>query len=197
MMQKYGYILGTGLGQNGEGIIVPINAQILPPGRSLDYCMNLREQSNGDKDLFSVERKLKKEQKKQEAINQKAYERDSQQASGDIFSFINENVFASGSATVNELKNETIPIGSQLKNHSVKNLNVAHFQISENIKKKEREISKLTETIKRQQTNNLMLTKLKEQLTVKKDELNHLRKSETSITKEQDFRKNKSKLSIF
>jgi hypothetical protein len=42
IMMKMGYVIGSGLGSKGEGIVVPVSAQILPTGRSLDYCMNLR-----------------------------------------------------------------------------------------------------------------------------------------------------------
>lgn len=34
-MQKMGYIVGTGLGKEGSGIIRPVTALILPQGKSL------------------------------------------------------------------------------------------------------------------------------------------------------------------
>lgn len=34
-MQKMGYVIGTGLGKNAEGIIEPVTAVILPAGKSL------------------------------------------------------------------------------------------------------------------------------------------------------------------
>lgn len=203
MMQKYGYVIGTGLGQNGEGIIVPISAQILPPGRSLDHCMELREQANGDKDLFSVERKLKQRKKKQEQINIKAYEREKQKT--DVFSFINDNIFSNGSAASSTTqapisKNNTassIKKQQCFKNHTEKNLNVAGLKISEEIRKMDREIQKVKESMNRHNSGTPVHNKLKMQLTEKMAELATLKKSETNVANEQLFRKGKSKLTIF
>lgn len=89
-MAQMGYIHGTGLGSDGRGIVTPVSAQILPQGRSLDACMELREAANGDKDYFSVERKLKRAKRRQEAANEKAYARESQRS--DVFAFLNGNV---------------------------------------------------------------------------------------------------------
>lgn len=196
MMQKFGYVLGTGLGQNGEGIIVPISAQVLPPGRSLDHCMELREQANGDKNLFSVERRLKERQKKQEAVNVKAYEREKQKV--DVFSFMNDSVFAgTASDTLSAAKKAPAPKRPDFKDHTIKNLNVAGFKIGEDIRKKEKEITVLKDSMARHKTGSPVHNKLKAQLAVRLTELDELRRSETSVAKEQNFRKDKSKLTIF
>lgn len=39
-MAKMGYILGEGLGKDSGGIVNPIEAKLLPKGKSLDYCMD-------------------------------------------------------------------------------------------------------------------------------------------------------------
>lgn len=214
MMQKYGYIIGTGLGQNGEGIIVPIGAQILPPGRSLDHCMALREQANGDEDLFSVERKLKKQQRRQEKINQRTYAREQKQSQSDVFKFINESVsavaatagFSNGLSKTNTFDTQpsstsTSSLSSMkscdLKSHSQKHLNVASLQLAENIRRKERDIEKLKESMGRHQIGTPMHKKLNEQMQTMNYELAQLKRSESNVSNEQIFRKNKSKLSVF
>lgn len=41
-MAKMGYIMGAGLGKNGEGRINPVEARVLPKGKSLgEYKMLL------------------------------------------------------------------------------------------------------------------------------------------------------------
>lgn len=198
MMQKFGYVLGTGLGNNGDGIVVPIQIQILPPGKSLDHCMELREQANGDKNLFSVERKLKKQQKKQEENNIRAYERDRQNSN--VFNFINDNILASLSSTSQTETTQvrqTNVVKNDFKNHSTKNLNVAGFKISEDIKKLEKDIQSVKNSIARQQHGTPAFNKLNGQLSAKNLELTNLRKSEKSVANEQVFRKDKSKLTIF
>lgn len=192
LMEKMGYIHGNPLGSKGIGIINPITAQILPQGCSLDHCMNLREQANGDKNLFSVEKKLKRLKKKQEQINEKAYVKKAKET--DVFSFINQRVFNQAPKTVvcKEKAKAT-----DLKSESGKNLNVAEFKITENIRKKEKEISTLNQSIGRHKAGTPVYLNLKTQLEGKKLELDNLRKSENSIKNEKASRHNKTKLSIF
>lgn len=198
MLQKFGYVIGTGLGQNGEGIIVPISAQILPQGRSLDHCMELREQANGDKDLFSVERKLKRLKKKEEQISAKAYEKEKKKV--DVFSFINDNIFSTNSPATSAsslINNEPKQTKADFKNQTNKNLNVESLKIGEEIRRMEKEILKLQESLRRQKDGTPISQQLNMQLNVRNSELNRLRKSETILKKEQVFRKDKSKLTIF
>lgn len=192
LMQKMGYIVGSGLGSKGEGIIVPISAQILPPGRSLDHCMELREAANGDKDLFSVERKLETQRKKQEALNAKSYQRGKNNT--DIFAFLNDNIFSPNT----EPKTESKPSERNVyKNHSVKNLNVESLKIGEDIRRKEKEIQKLKEAMRRHTSGSDVFNKMNAQLSLKHQELNSLRKSETSVAHEQQLRKHKDKMTVF
>lgn len=57
-----GYVVGTGLGKRGSGIIKPVKALILPAGKSLDFCMNLKEKHNNP-DLFSADTSGQKKSK--------------------------------------------------------------------------------------------------------------------------------------
>lgn len=186
-------MLGTGLGQNGEGIITPISAQILPPGKSLDHCMELREQANGDKDLFSVERKLKRLKKKTDAIAAKAYEKGKQNS--DVFSFINETVFTNMPTTSKAAGVK--PKQQDFKNHTNKSLNVEHFKICEDIRRKEREIEKLKESLQRHKDGTTVAQHLNNQLHARNTELQNLRHTENHLKKEQGIRKDKSKLTVF
>lgn len=195
-MEKFGYILGTGLG-NGKGIVVPISAQVLPPGRSLDHCMALREQANGDKDLFSVERKLKRQQERQEIINAKAYEREKQ--SQDIFNFLNQNILnsmpstSSNQSTTKDMKRPKL----DLKAQSNRKLNVESLKIGEDIRKMEREIQRLQESLHRQKDGTQISQQLNMQLDIRKTELDRMKKSESCLQNEQNLRKDTSKLTIF
>lgn len=197
MLQKFGYVVGTGLGQNGEGIIVPISAQVLPPGRSLDHCMALREQAKGDKDLFSVERKLKRQQERQEIINAKAYEREKQNQ--DIFSFLNQNILnnmpsTSGNQNMSKVNKQP---KLDIKTQTNRKLNVESLKIGEDIKKMEKEIQKLQESLRRQKDGTQISQQLNMQLDIRKTELDRMKNSENCLQKEQNLRKDKSKLTIF
>lgn len=186
------------MGQNGEGIIVPISAQVLPPGRSLDHCMELREQANGDKDLFSVEKKLKRQQQRQEILNVKAYEREKQKQ--DIFNFLNQNILnsmPSTSGNQNVLSKDAKPPKIDLKAQTNRKLNVESLKIGEDIRKMEKEIHKLQESLRRQKDSTHISQQLNMQLDIRKTELDRMKKSENCLQKEQSIRKDKSKLTIF
>lgn len=216
ILQKFGYIVGTGLGQNGEGIIVPISAQVLPPGRSLDHCMTLREQANGDKDLFSVEKKLKRQQARQERQNVKAYER-AKQKEDNIFNFLNQNILNNMPSTSGMHHNTAVaaaaaaaalmkkdahrstskPSPIDYKTQTNRNLNVESLKIGEDIRKMEREIQKLQESLRRHKDGTQMSQQLNMQLDIRKTELDRMKKSESCLHKEQNLRKDKTKLTIF
>lgn len=186
---------GTGLGQNGEGIVIPISAQILPPGRSLDHCMALREKANGDKNLFSVEHRLKQLKKKQEAANEKAYARELQKT--DVFSFINDNIF-SGSAKASTSATTNKPVERKdFKNQTNLNLNVEKFKLGEDIRRKEREIEKVQIALQRHKLGTPMHKQLTTQLQARRNELTVMKKSENNMTREQNFRKDKTKMTVF
>lgn len=198
ILQKFGYIVGTGLGQNGEGIVLPVSAQILPPGRSLDYCMTLREEANGDKDLFNVEKKMKRKQAKEEANSAKAYEREQQNQ--DVFSFINQTVFnnlPTTSSNSDSVTNSAKRTKFDFKSQTTKNLNVESLKIGEDIRKMEKEIQKLQDSLRRQKDGTQISQQLNMQLDIRKTELDRMRKSENCLRKEQVLRKDKSKLTIF
>ncbi|XP_055386822.1 zinc finger CCCH-type with G patch domain-containing protein [Condylostylus longicornis] len=196
LLQKMGYIVGTGLGASGEGIVVPVSAQILPPGRSLDHCMELRELANGDENLFSVERKMMKDQQKAELKSAKQYGKEINRS--DMFSFLNENILT-GSLQNEDSNKKNIqkPNSSDYKNHSNKNLNVESVRIADDIRKKEKEIEKLQQSLKRHVSGSDMHNKLLKIRSAKDLELENLKKSEHYLSKEQNARKNKNKLDIF
>jgi len=238
-----GYITGTGLGQNGEGIIIPISAQILPPGISLDHCMNLREKSNGDSDFFSVDRKLKIQKRKEDLKQEKIYNKEKRNADAatkqDLFNFLNtkilchnnlnnnstsENILcksnsntvdtdaiATTSNTIQLIKNGNCKnddnntntnnnsnnLINNLKKSTVRNLNVALLQISEDIKRKELEISRLNHALKRHPVGSQVYENIKQQVVTKTNDLNKLNSIELNIKNEQKVRKDKTKLTIF
>lgn len=162
--------------------------------------MALREQANGDKNLFSVERKLKRQQQKQEIQNAKAYEREKNNQ--DVFNFLNQNILnnmpsTSGNQSMLKEAKRQKTTKNDIKTHTTRKLNVESLKIGEDIRKMEREIQKLSESLRRQKDGTHISQQLNMQLDIRKTELDRMKKSESCLLTEQNIRKDKSKLSIF
>lgn len=52
-MLAMGYVPGTGLGAASDGRVKPVEARVLPVGKSLDHCMAISEK-NAAQDPFKV-----------------------------------------------------------------------------------------------------------------------------------------------
>ncbi|XP_011861995.1 PREDICTED: zinc finger CCCH-type with G patch domain-containing protein [Vollenhovia emeryi] len=193
LMMQMGYVLGTGLGKLNDGRIEPVEAQVLPAGKSLDHCMELREFAGNDKDLFSAERKMRKQQHKMERQREKQYQREKQKEDSNVFNFINK--------TLGDKPKEDAANSSQskdkLRTESNRNLNVASFQIGENISRLEKESSKLKESLAKHAKGSVLYNNIVMRYNEKQKELTSLKASEKSIVAEQNQRKNKAKLSVF
>ncbi|XP_045461357.1 zinc finger CCCH-type with G patch domain-containing protein isoform X2 [Harmonia axyridis] len=202
LMQKMGYVVGTGLGKRSNGRIEPVTAVVLPPRKSLDYCMGLREKHGGDKNFFSIEKKLEKKKRRQEKRNEKKRKRalkkalKKEQKREDVFKFLNEtltNECSSSSTVYNKTEHRR-----EIKGSSCRNLNVESFKTEENIKKTEKDINLIKESLSRHtDTNSLMHKNLKQRLNSTLSQLSDLQNQAQNIKNEQDNRKDKKKLTVF
>nr|XP_033327619.1 zinc finger CCCH-type with G patch domain-containing protein isoform X1 [Megalopta genalis] len=198
IMAQMGYVVGTGLGKNSDGRIKPVETTVLPAGKSLDHCMELRANAEGDKSLFSVERRMRKQQQKLEQQRERQYQREKQRDEKNVFNFINitlgdKHFFAAK----NETQTSNTKSKNDLKTESNRQLNVASLQIGENILRVERESSKLKESLGRHAKGSIQYNAIAMKYNEKQKELVDLRASEKNITAEQNQRKSRAKLSIF
>ncbi|KMQ88384.1 zinc finger ccch-type with g patch domain-containing [Lasius niger] len=194
IMAQMGYVIGTGLGKRSDGRMEPVEATVLPPGKSLDHCMELREFAGGDKDLFSAERKMRKQQQKLEQQREREYEREKRREDRNVFNFINKTL---GDKPKDDNAASSSQSKDKLKTESNRNLNVASFQVAETISRLEKESSKLKESLARHAKGSVLYNNIVMKYDEKQKELTNLRASEKSIVAEQNQRKNKAKLTIF
>ncbi|XP_012269744.2 zinc finger CCCH-type with G patch domain-containing protein isoform X1 [Athalia rosae] len=195
LMASMGYVTGTGLGKRADGRVEPVQATVLPPGKSLDHCMELRENANGDKDLFSVERRLKRQQQRMDQLREKQYQKEIRNERSNVFNFINSTL--GDKAAQDDLKACSSVDKSNLKTETSQKLNVASLQIGENIRKIEKDASKLQDSLRRHVKGTLPYNNIVLQYNQKQKELGDLRIAEKKIVAEQDHRRSKAKLTIF
>ncbi|KAK7869320.1 hypothetical protein R5R35_012883 [Gryllus longicercus] len=201
LMAQMGYITGTGLGKNGEGRIEPVEAVILPAGKSLDHCMELKEQAGGDEDLFKAEKRLKRLQKKEEQKQKQLAEREKNNKN--IFDFINSKLGGKkgdisdlhAGGTDSRCKRQVST--KDLQSRSNKNLNLVSLQVDQEIKRAEQEIARMQESLVRHAEGTSSYKRISGQLQDKHDALKQLRLSENNINQESKRRKDHKKLTIF
>ncbi|XP_049804669.1 zinc finger CCCH-type with G patch domain-containing protein isoform X2 [Schistocerca nitens] len=198
LMAQMGYVTGSGLGKFGEGRIEPVEAVILPPGKSLDHCMNLREKAGDNGNIFSMERRLKKIRKRQEKQRIKQYEEDKGKI--DLFSFLNTHLSgntAKSKPGVSTVKTAAVPGTSSLKTQSARGLNVASLQIGEGIRRAERDLAHLNESLSRHSKGSVTYKTLLAKQEEKKKELMMLKTSESAVNNERSQRNDYKKMTTF
>ncbi|XP_057325793.1 zinc finger CCCH-type with G patch domain-containing protein [Microplitis mediator] len=187
LMAQMGYVLGTGLGKKSDGRIVPVEATVLPAGKSLDHCMELRENAGGDKNLFSVQKRMKIQTRKLEKQQEKQYQREKTR-DRNVFDFINNTL---GDIPKDNSKPSSSNSRKSLKTETTRDLNLASFRIDEDIKKLEHESSKLMNSLGKYSKGSIPYNNLVIQYNDKQNQLTHLRFKLKNITAEQKDRKDK------
>lgn len=194
LMARMGYVLGTGLGKNGEGRVEPVDAVILPPGKSLDRCMELREKAGSSgQNIFSVERRLKRIQKKEKLRTQKEEERVKE--SQTMFSFLNSKLNLS---KVDKSRLQQQQSKSDMNKDSCQNLSKKLLKLGECVRQVNKDIVKCKEGMKRHEgRDKTTVERLKAKLQNLEQHLGDLKNSESKISSEQQNRSDKKKLTVF
>jgi len=157
--------------------------------------MELREAANGDKDYFSVERKLKRAQRRQRKADEKAYVRETQRT--DVFTFLNASVLGPGENSQQGEQAAKKAKTNELQQHSTKTLNVESVRVADEIRRKQRDMAKVKQSLDRNSGDAQLQKRLQVQLQNHKQELDTLQAQERSLSKEQQTRKSKNKMFEF
>lgn len=102
----------------------------------------LKKKAGNDQNLFKAERKLKLLQRKHEEKLKNAYENEKKKT--DVFTFLNTQL-----DFVKKEYSEKMKIKKPLKNESTRTLNVTCLQLSEEMRKVEKEIKCLNQSLAR------------------------------------------------
>ncbi|XP_063832503.1 zinc finger CCCH-type with G patch domain-containing protein [Ostrinia nubilalis] len=191
LMLAMGYVPGTGLGAEGAGRVLPVEARVLPVGKSLDQCMAISEKNAGQ-DPLKVEQRLKRLQKKEEERNKRAYEREKEKEKRNVFNFINRTL-----GDNEDQESTAAPSPMDIKQSTTKDLNIEQFKLTEDTKRIEKDLMKLNSSLSRQAPGSNSHNNVKAQIVEKTKELNILRNREQQISREQRHRKDKQKMTVF
>lgn len=179
LMAAMGYEIGKGLGKNSEGRVEPVQAVLLPKGKSLDQCLELqqRKQKGGQKP-----RAKKKRQPKAPRAGQNA------SAPCNIFDFLNDKLAhksSPGQAAESSLERKGKEVYNASKG-SKRALNIALAQATEKILQKQREIGRMAEALARNVgRDSVVSVQLESRLSHARSELADLQQQERSLQKEQ------------
>jgi len=162
---------------------------------ALDRCMELREKAGGE-DMLLMEKKLNRQKYKEESRLRQMTNASKPEVS--VFDFINSKLIDQTPKTSNDASSSRAKM-TDMSHLSGKTLNVQSFQISEDIRRTERDMVKLKESLKRQRNrgDSTSATLIQSRLDEKERELERLRNSDRSIANEQKQRKSSTKLTIF
>ncbi|KAJ0181135.1 hypothetical protein K1T71_003220 [Dendrolimus kikuchii] len=191
LMLAMGYVPGTGLGAASDGRVKPVEARLVPLGKSLDHVMAISEK-NAVQDPLKIEQKLKRLQKREEERNKRAYEREKERERRNVFNFINRTL-----GDKSEQETSVAPAIPDVKQSTSKDLNIEQFKITEDIKRLERDIVKLKNSLMKYPSGSTGHKSVNMQIVEKNKELDKLLRREKQITKEQLHRKDKVKMTVF
>lgn len=194
LMAKMGYVLGQGLGKNGEGRLEPVEAIILPKGKSLDKCIQLRDEG-GHSCPVSVETKVIVEKEKEQRRKKQQWS-GSMKKRESVFDFINKKISVIKDDDQNLERKKTPK--TQKTRASSKELSKQSFTVAEDIKKAKRELYRLNEALKRnEERNGVIHAQVKRKIAAQKELLTNLCRKEHKINHEMKVLKTHEKLTYF
>ncbi|XP_030647440.1 zinc finger CCCH-type with G patch domain-containing protein [Chanos chanos] len=180
LMLKMGYEFGKGLGKSLEGRVEPVQALVLPKGRSLDQCAEFTQKKTQAALAKDGSTGTKRKQKKRQISSQKTQH--------NVFDFLNSKL---GDAEPAASPQQSLPTAGKEDAYrggktTKKSLNVRLFQAAEKMAQTEKEIQRLTESLKRRNGRDAaVISRLEERLCASRNALQQLKAQEQSIIHQQ------------
>uniref|UniRef100_A0A8D0HUD9 Zinc finger CCCH-type with G patch domain-containing protein n=1 Tax=Sphenodon punctatus TaxID=8508 RepID=A0A8D0HUD9_SPHPU len=185
LLAQMGYEFGKGLGKNAEGRVEPVQAVVLPKGKSLDQCAEiLQKKKEGKLDPA----KGRKRRGKGGCAGRPRL-RSRKPPPRNVFDFLNEKLQEKGpeeqdgGAGPPERSSKEIYHASKT---TKKNLSVRLFQTTEKVEQAQKDIKKIREALARNAGRHSVTTaQLEEKLADAKARLGQLQAQEASLQQEQ------------
>ncbi|XP_035684459.1 zinc finger CCCH-type with G patch domain-containing protein-like [Branchiostoma floridae] len=187
LMAKMGYQIGKGLGKREQGRVEPVPIVILPPGKSLDAWVEIKEkQREGKLPTHDIEKRSKKKKK----LKLHSLRREPKQ---EFFDFLNTKLKKDHRAA--DSKHGTKDGDRQ---RSGKELNVKMLQVHEEINSLQKTLVKLKEQhLRNVGRDTTAAAQFQAKISATEHQLERLRAREKELQQEQGARKSHKKLSVF
>lgn len=184
LLVQMGYEFGKGLGKNSEGRVEPVQAVVLPRGKSLDQCIEVLQKKKQGKLDAGRSRKCRA---KGDSSGQSSA--GSRKPSRNVFDFLNEKLRGkgtgekSGGVAVPERNSKEIYHASK---STKKALSVRLFQTMEKIEQTQKDIRGIQQALARNIGRHSIATaQLEEKLANAHKQLGQLQAQEASLQREQ------------
>ncbi|XP_072270433.1 zinc finger CCCH-type with G patch domain-containing protein [Pyxicephalus adspersus] len=193
LLARMGYEFGKGLGRNSEGRIEPIQAVVLPKGKSLDQCLEIQQRKvKGGK---NPPKNRKKRAPKLAAGRGNPARRN-------VFDFLNEKLEGkSHEAEQTETRNSLERKGKEVYNASQSSkraLNIELAKTMEKIQQKQKEIGHIAEALARNVGRDSMISvQLEKRLSDARSQLTGLQQEERHLQREQKKAETHKKMTEF
>lgn len=192
LLAKMGYIVGHGLGKEGQGRVEPVEIVILPSGKSLDVCAELRE-AKKVKVVDGIEKVKKRKRKKKKKVPLV----DEDKKPMDMFEFLNTQIFPSDTSKKKMLELKKDSSNSPAANS--KNLNVKLLKTQEEMKAVQRRKKSLQESLQRHQKRKekQLVEQVKEKIRGVDSQLEDLHRQESALQRSIATKSERKKLAVF
>ena len=187
MLHKWGYVPGRGLGPRQDGILNPVEADIIPPGVSLDTIAELR-----GKCLIRTVYKLNMILKKKAEQKFQSHE-NKVDKSGSVFSIMNNLLETKKRKQVEEKPKNKQP----MKAASEKSVRMTSVSIQNDVKHSKKRLADLSRSLNRNKGQAEYCEKVMAKINEEKKVLAALERKQAKTDSELKKRSNSSKLKIF
>ncbi|NXT65955.1 ZGPAT protein, partial [Chaetops frenatus] len=182
LLVQMGYEFGKGLGKNGEGRVEPVQAVVLPRGKSLDQCAEVLQKKKQGKLEPGKSRKCR-------AKGSSSGQQGGRKAPRNVFDFLNEKLRgkssgdkAGGLALPQRNSKEIYHASKSTK----KALSVSLFQTTEKIEQTQRDIRGIQQALARNiGRHSIAAAQLEEKLADAHKQLGQLQAQEARLQREQ------------
>lgn len=190
LMAKMGYEIGKGLGRDSCGRVEPVDIVILPAGKSLDVCVQMREAKKLKNALGEPVGKKKRRKHTKSLEGQPSTEEHV-----DLFQFLNKKILKND----HDSSVEPSPEGRRYSQpvSTSGNLNLKLFQTHEEMKTAQRHLQRLKESLARQKGDKATEAHYKEKIAGIERQLLDLHRQEQSLQDGMKSKTERKKLSIF